>query len=352
MDATQIREWLWTCLNDEEKATVEELRSSSETYARHPVVSLLYGDLKNLQRQLFTIEFAVSALRTRNKEWKLTSDMRRRLLDSHIGNSSASIAEIKAGGFLSHIFPSTKFIPRQQDVRTADFSVTQNAQTVFVEVHSKALSDQTQDNLTEFYQGMRDGTAGSAVDGIRVGSMPIEPFTGKKKGTAMTDAASKLSHIKVKSQQLTANDPGVIWLDFEPWVFPPIIEARDSLPMYSRAGGDVFTGRLWTAVYGGRGFPLLHAYPDRPVEFMQNPGMFEQHNISAVIASFEYKTVLLENPGAKEVLPDWFRTQLFNIRNFCIQYSVCNAEPGLASLLVDIKKRYIEAVAKLPITPL
>ncbi len=85
---------------------------------------------------------------------------------------------------------------------------------------------------------------------------------------------SKIAGIQQKSNQFSANTPGVLWLDFEQPIWDLNITPKDAFPLYTTTGGKVFSGRIWSALYGSKGLPLLDHYPDGLVVDMEHDGIF------------------------------------------------------------------------------
>jgi len=319
------RQELLSLFSEREKAVIEELRNATAAYRGHPLTGLVLHEGDGFESQhLANVLRCLERINKYNPDWFKSSKIRRRLLSPLISTSSGVLGELKAYGYLLTAFPATTPIPEKKN-STPDFLVPhylgEPADPVYVEVHSMAWSGEMDIEFQKFSDDFNDGNIGHESGGVRIAELPLQPFSGKKRDSLTEDAVSKIAGIGHKAAQIPDGAIGVVWLNFEQADWELCISTDDSFPMYSMSTGGARSGLIWNALYGINGMPLYEDWPDRKSMVLQHPGMFANTDISAVIVNLSRSVVLFENPAARVPLPDWFRSQCFNLPWFRLQFS-------------------------------
>lgn len=349
----QEQEKLWSLFTEAEQEKIREIREQVEILGRHPLVQLLFCSDNNqfATQHLANLLTGVQMIQQRWTEWHLSASDRKRLVDLEIDTCSSVLGELKVFGYLIEAFPDTRPVPTTA-TKTPDFEVKHHQRlsspSVFVEVHSKAWSSQMHNKMKQHQRDFHDGVIGGEGP-VRVAEMMIEPFAGAKKDSQTEDGVSKIASIGQKACQIPEGHAGLIWLNLEQFDLDLILSVHDTCPLYSMGRGDCRSGIIWNALYGVKHLPLYEVYPDRPVKKMQHDGMFASSKLSAVAVNFGREIMLFENPIAETPLPDWFRTQFFNVKWFCSHYSRLQLPGCDLAKLIDIELQQCRALEKVDI---
>ena len=339
------------------KADLESLRSASTKSRPHPLISL-FGDPQKPSQVAYNTASVTRRILCRNKAW--LKQIRVRLLDqSDPTNSAAALAEIRAFGALLEAGFDAVPLPTKKGRPTADFRVSSTDTDVFIEVHCRQLSDETQKSIDEHttqqdreFQKWREAhpEGGALIGPPHV----VRPFGDPKEGRTVTARAiSALCQMKGDEKQFLDRSANVLWIDLQDdHTFHGMFDENTASPIKS-SNRKFTSGELWYALYGWKGAPIFENFPDVPLRKplgMEHDGRFSRTDrptlLSAIIATFPRATVLLEHPSPTTVLPDAFRNRAMLLPWAKLERSLCNFEPTLVKRMVEQQRRLILAVSK------
>lgn len=305
----------------------ESVKNTTRKDKEHPLKRIvLPGEYETAKQVSVNTETAFKVVFEENKEWLLS--LKPRLLNiNDYSESSSALAEIRAYSYLLIAGVLVKPISINKSSPTAEFSVDENNETVFIEVHAKQSNSLEAEELEKFYNKTPQFQKGQVWC---VGEHIVSPF-GKPETSEVTteNVISKIAPIKNKEHQFSAIDTSILWLDFQDETWQLLMTIAQLLPV-STWNGAFFSGGIWYAFYGWKDAPIFENFSLEcpfmsPIIKMRHEGRFQKRtNLDAVVISFPRATVVLENPESQKPIKPWLWRKLISMPWFNFEYSYLN----------------------------
>lgn len=279
---------------------------------------------------------------------------------SHLENvddAASALAEIRAYGALLEAGFEVHPINRSNEA-TPDFSVNAGDGDVVVEVFAKH-----QDDDEANFQAAAHDPNGELPDGITrhtteypgrgkvtMTTVPIMPAGRpdplKPQDSIQANMISRVCAIKKNEKQLPDDKPSVLVMDFTNFggrVSASFLRPNSAAPIEKGHQG-LCCGQFWYSMYGWRDAPLFEENQHQLIR-MGHDGRFRLGTkLSAVLIILSRSVALLENPWAKNVLPDRARLSLCCYPWFKLEHSIADWSKGDTQRQVDIHRRQVEAM--------
>jgi hypothetical protein len=271
----------------------------------------------------FNTEFAIKQVHMYNPDW--IQKYKHKLLDMEdYSTSSAFLSEIRAYGYMLGAGLSVEPLSEPNP----DFLVNnEDNESVEIEVFSKQYSKEQSEALEKFH---RRKPVPLPNKHIAIEEHVVTPFNVPAPGENVTEnVISKLTAIKQDEEQFSTSKPSILWIDFQDELWRLGSLSSSVFPL-STWNGEFFSGSIWYAFYGKKGLSIFesHALEERAIRsnvFMRHEGRFRMNSkVDAVLLSFPKSTFVLENPDAKNPLPEWFLKSMTMLRGFKFEKSWMN----------------------------
>lgn len=300
-------------------------------------------------------QYAFNLIKRNNQGW-LDSNKKRLLNIEDRSNSASMLGEIRCFGYLLEAFAQYKVETVKTDSSpTPDFKVSNDTESVIIEVNSPQLNGEQRESLEEFHSSKTTHSKGKNT----IREHLTVPFGTQNAKCIAENVICKLAYIKSKEHQLNEKEHNVLWVDLQDEYMNLLGDRADSAcPIFTGNGYGVaeafYSNELWYAMYANKGTPIFEGLslndgiPVKELPVMTHNGRFckEQNSkLSAFVFSFPNATVIYENPYTKP-LPKWFIETIQGIRWFRYQGSKLNVPDNILSEQLSIDREIITSLSK------
>lgn len=298
-------------------------------------------------------QYAFNLIKRNNQEW-LDLNKKRLLNIVDRSDSASMLGEIRCFGYLLEAFAQYKTeTVKTGSSPTPDFKVSNNTESVIIEVNSPQLNDKERKSLEEFYSNKNQAVNNTVREHLTV------PFGTQNAKCVAENVICKLAYIKSEEHQLNEKEHNVLWVDLQDEYIDLLSDRADSSsPIFTGNGYGVsetfYSNELWYAMYANKGTPIFEdlslndGIPVKELPVMTHNGRFckERHSkLSAFVFSFPNATVIYENPHTKP-LPKWFIETIQGIRWFKYQGSKLNFPGRILRKQLRIDRKIITSLSK------
>jgi len=360
------------------KDELENLYSFSNGQGRPPSWSVIFcrdAHEKNANKADFTTYYAFNSIvdEPLGKEW-LKSQKCRLLPPETYSGIASMMSEIRCYGALLQAGFIVEPIPTQEK-STPDFKVkfqnrlnpTDGGRHFYVEVAAKRedrketqVSEDVSKGLT--HEGVHKREYSQGQQKLTMITRELHPFgkpdRGKPNDSTLANAISRICAIKQSEEQAHEGVPNVLWVDLIDFDSFRGSSFRDDFGPLSTTmhHGGLISGRFWYAFYGWKGASIFepHGHTDRRVE-MGHDGRFNSKDkpskFNSVIICIEGKTVILENPNAKNPLNQNELMMMHGLPNFDLNNSIASWWEGAAKKLIEHQTSTVKEISEINIRP-
>lgn len=301
---------------------ISSIKNAPKKDRLHPVRYLMEYTKDN-GFTYFNTEDSLKRIKLDKLDWlKAKSDNLAELDD--FSTPSSFLGEVRALGYLLGSGFNVEPID-ENNKPTPDFNIINNdGEEIEVEVNSKQLTSEESSALEEFNKKSQNI---NPQGGITSKEHVVTPFGEPRKDESVTEnVICKISSIKQSEKQFSNNKSSILWLDFQDEIWRMGPKANSTFPLRSWRE-DFYSGEIWYAFYGKKGLPIfegdsLEPRAKKSSVVMRHEGRYKNETkIDACIVSFNKDTVILENPSAKNPLPEWFFNKMPCLRWFNVSHS-------------------------------
>jgi hypothetical protein len=188
----------------------------------HPIHLLLERENGNTQHRA-NVDNALHQVSASNRGW--LDKMKPRLCSKDITEASATLAELRAYGYLLKAgFSVTPLAPTNKKP-TPEFVVSDGNDSFVVEVHAKQQNTDTEQELKTHREAVAKAprNPGEITTHVHVVHPWGRPSAQRRGDSTTKKAISRICAIKGKEHQLRSDIPSVIWMDFQDlhtWIWP------------------------------------------------------------------------------------------------------------------------------------